>query len=114
LADAEPFRHLDAAQLVKHASGLRTAMHRAEVQSGTKPVLLCLHAEPSNWPDGRPVPPADIELHRYEGDQFADMVAGDEVSFRAVTYRELLATWDSSTIATVRAQVAAVRRRFDL
>jgi hypothetical protein len=108
------FRRLDAAQLIKHAFGLRTAVHRAAVPPATKAVLLYVHAEPTCWPDGRSVPAADIELHRCEVEQFADLVAGDEVSFRVTTYRELLATWHNSPVAAVREHAATVRGRFDL
>lgn len=106
------FRHLDAAQLVKHAFGLRTAA--AGQSTGPQPVLLYLHAEPDRWPDGRAVPLMEIQAHRREIAAFADLVAGDEVSFFAVTYRDMLRSWDSSPLLAVRDHVDAVRHRYHL
>jgi hypothetical protein len=104
--DPERFRHLDACQLVKHALGLRTQA------KNKRPVLLYLYAEPDRWPDGRPIPLRDIEEHRHEIATFADFVAGDEVAFRAITYRDMLRSWDCSRRIDVRQHVEAVRRRF--
>ncbi len=42
------FARLDAAQLIKHAFGLRTAVHRKKELIGKRPVLLYLYAEPKN------------------------------------------------------------------
>jgi hypothetical protein len=107
------FRHLDAAQLVKHAFGLRTA---AAIQGAAArmPVLLYLHAEPDRWPDGRAVPLAEIQAHRREIAAFADLVAGDEVQFFATTYRDMLRSWDASPLPAVREHVDAVRGRYHL
>lgn len=105
----DDFRHLDAAQLVKHALGLRTAAENA----GRRPVLVYLHAEPKAWPDGRPI--ADDE-HRAHGDEiarFAAAVAGDEVAFLALSYRQLLANWDAKGGEALRAWVARLRQHFD-
>src|SRR3954454_16851048 len=106
------FRHLDAAQLVKHAFGLRTVA--ANQGAVTQPVLLYLHAEPDRWPDGRAVPLAEIQAHRREIAVFADLVAGDEVQFFATTYRHMLRSCDASPLPAVRAHVDAVRRRYRL
>src|SRR5262245_18939863 len=46
-----------------------------------RPVLLYLVAEPKRWLDGRPVPRADIDAHRTDVLDFADIVTGDEVAF---------------------------------
>ncbi len=107
------FRHLDATQLVKHAFGLRTASRKMSPVP-LAPVLVYLHAEPGHWPDGRAVPPADIEAHRREIAVFAGLVAGDEVVFRATPYRDMLRSWDASPLAAVREHVSAVRRHFHL
>jgi hypothetical protein len=70
------FTRLDAAQLVKHAFGLRTRVHRKEQWRGKRPVLVYVYAEPERWPDGRPI--------RAEVGRFAETVADDEVlSMRA-------------------------------
>ena len=110
---SSPFLRLDAAQLVKHAFGLRTAVHREERLLGKQPVLLYLYAEPERWPDGRPVPEVDVDAHRAEIADFAEVVTGDEVAFRACSYRELLAAWGRSC-AEIRAHAAAIETRFGL
>ena len=53
---SSPFARLDATQLVKHAFGLRTAVHHKKHFLGKLPALLYLYAEPERWPDGRPIP----------------------------------------------------------
>jgi hypothetical protein len=93
------FALLNASQLVKHAFALRTAVHRDERFLGRQPVLLYLYAEPRSWPDGRPVSRIDIKAHRAEIESFAKAVGGDEVVFRACSYRELLAAWAASSDA---------------
>lgn len=103
------FRHLDAAQLIKHAFGLRTEARR-RLPTVVQPVLLYLHAEPDQWPDGRPVPLAAIDAHRREVAIFADLVAGDEVEFHATTYRDMLGSWSANPLTVVRDHTDAVRR----
>ena len=113
LRQGDPFTRLDAAQLVKHAFALRTAVHR-EAYLGKQPALLYLYAEPARWPDGRPVPSTEIYRHRAEIRGFAEAVAGDEVAFHACSYRELLSAWTNSTSAACRAHAVALSARFDL
>jgi hypothetical protein len=108
------FARLDAAQLVKHAFALRTAVHRDERFLGRQPVLLYLYAEPKCWPDGRPVSRVDIKAHRAEVGSFAEAVSGDEVVFHACSYRELLAAWAASCHGFTRAHAGAIATRFDL
>jgi len=110
--NADYFTRLDAAQLVKHAFGLRTAVHREERWRGKRPVLLYLYAEPEQWPDGRLVPKADIETHRAEINQFAETVAGDEVAFHPCSYRKLLSAWYDSPDEIVRSHALAVVTHF--
>ena len=86
------YQTLDAAQLVKHAYGLRTAT-RSALAEGLRPCLVYLHAEPKSWNDGRAVAGGLIDCHRTEIADFAARVAGDEVGFAALSYRELLAAW---------------------
>ncbi|MEC9344623.1 MAG: hypothetical protein VYB54_00245 [Pseudomonadota bacterium] len=87
---AEPgtFRHLDAAQLLKHAFGLVT---EGRLQDRA-PVLCYLYAEPAMRGD-QPILPEDIRRHRDEISRFAAAVAGDEVRFIATSYRDWLRTW---------------------
>ncbi len=75
------FRHLDAAQLVKHAFGLATEAARA----GKTPMLVYLHAEPTSFGQTRIADKA-IAAHRDEVARFADAVAGASVRFVAVTW----------------------------
>ena len=80
------YRHLDAAQLVKHAFALASEAVRFCVQ----PVLLYLYAEPA----GDKVPTdADFLAHRREIDHFAAQVAGERVRFAACSWRGWLATF---------------------
>ncbi|MCP5385462.1 MAG: hypothetical protein H6916_01415 [Novosphingobium sp.] len=85
---AEPrlYRHLDAAQLVKHAFALGTEAAR----SGANPVLLYLYAEPAG--DKAPTD-AECLAHRREIDHFAAQVTGDRVRFAACSWRGWLATF---------------------
>lgn len=110
------FVHLDATQLVKHAFGLRTAVHRNDGlgPQEKRPLLYYLYAEPESWPKGSAIPEAMHQAHRSEVLRFGELVAGDEVCFRACSYGELLATWEKSDVAVVRAHVTAVRGRFDV
>jgi len=106
------FVRLDAAQLVKHALGLRTAVHRDERLRNRRTVLLYLYAEPASWPDGRPVPRAAIDGHRAEVRDFAEMVRGDEVVFHACSYRQLLSAWSAAASDLARAHAAAIAAHF--
>jgi hypothetical protein len=79
------YRHLDAAQLVKHAYGLVTEGHRI----GRRPMLFYLFAEPIAR-GGCLITADDRQSHRAEIANFAARVVGDEVSFGSATYREWL------------------------
>jgi hypothetical protein len=79
------YRHLDAAQLVKHAYGLVTEGRRI----GRKPMLFYLFAEPTARGD-RPIGADDRKRHRDEITDFAAHAVGDEVSFASSSYREWL------------------------
>ena len=82
-ANSMSFERLDAAQLVKHAFGLRTEGQRRE----KRPVLLYLFVEPSEWPDGRSIDPRQVVKHRSEAMTFADEVKGAEVRFALCSYK---------------------------
>lgn len=108
LLKAEPrrFHHLNAAQLVKHAFGLRTVAQREQRTA----VLLYVYAEPPTWADGAPVGEPLFAKHRSEVESFAQMVRDDEVSFAALSYRELLAPW--LNIESLRSHTQAVLDQF--
>jgi restriction endonuclease-like protein len=69
---ATTYRHLDAAQLLKHALGLAT-------QVGSKFTLLYVYFD---WPC------VEADLHRSEIQQFSSLV-GSELRFRPLTYQEV-------------------------
>jgi hypothetical protein len=79
------YRHLDAAQLVKHAYGLVTEAQRI----GREPMLFYLFAEPTTRGD-RLIVADDRMRHRDEIADFAARVAGDDVTFGSASYREWL------------------------
>ena len=108
------FHHLDAAQLIKHAFGLRTTVQQGAKHAGQRAVLFYLFAEPKAWSDGRTIPFADRECHRTEVERFADLVRGDEVEFRSASYSELLASWESADGDALRTHAQALRLRFDV
>ena len=107
-SDAAPFSRLDAAQLVKHALGLRTEARRR----GKCPALVYLHADPATWPDGTAIHPDHKQAHRGEISVFAEHVQSDEVAFRACRYAEVLDTWSRSNSPNVRHHAAAVKDAF--
>lgn len=98
------FNRLDAAQLVKHAFGLRTEGQR----QGKKPALVYLYAEPDNWPDGRPVTTEIKAEHSAEAHMFAEQVTGAEVSFINCSYQALLESWNNSKTEVVRHRKAII------
>lgn len=85
---ATQFRHLDAAQLVKHAFGLVTEARRRNRRA----VLYYMFAEPAAR-DGKAIPESDFARHRQEVADFASAVDGDEVRFHAGSYRQWISTW---------------------
>jgi len=102
------FERLDAAQLVKHAFGLRT-----EAQRRRKPAtLVYLYAEPKAWPDGRPIAPAATATHAAEARAFASDVQGAEVAFVTCTYGTFLDALGTSPLDDVRAHAARIEATF--
>ncbi len=107
------FTHLDAAQLVKHAFGLRTLTNRDA--GGRRPLLVYLYAEPAAWPEGRVIiEPEALARHAGEVRIFADAVAGAEVEFAATTYRQFLGTMARSEVEDVRQHASAVMRAYEM
>ena len=102
----QSYRHLDAAQLVKHAYGLRTqGLKRARGA-----VLVYLHAAPATWASGKPVSPEAITRHEAEIADFARAVKGDAVTFVPLRWSDLLAQW--SGVPALAGHAAAVQARF--
>ena len=105
---------VNAAQLVKHAFALRTAVHnRSSEHYGLTPVLMYLYAEPNIWPkDNKTVDPAQKARHREEIARFASVVEGDEVVFVSCSYSRLLEDWSRHKDHRIRAHAEAVTHRF--
>lgn len=105
----ELFRFVDAAQLIKHAFGLRT---QGAIR-GRKPVLVYLYAEPQAWADLKPIEEDLRVAHAEEVRVFARLVEGAEVAFMHMTYRALLNAFAASSISGVRDHGLALSARFD-
>ena len=99
------FEHLDAAQLVKHALGLKT-----QARELYRPHLLYLFAEPEKFADGRIIPKGAHKLHRHEIQIFADCVKGDAVTFASLSYDDLLTDWSQRN--GLKHHAAKIRRHF--
>ena len=110
LSAGRHFVFLDAAQLVKHAFGLRTEGQR----TGRQAVLCYLYAEPRAFPDGRAIPVAAIQAHRDEVASFTAEVSSavGDVVFCSLSYAELLRHWVGQPALADHA--AALTARFDL
>lgn len=98
----QTYRCLDAVQLVKHAYGLKTQ----SLKRARGAVLVYLHAAPATWASGKPVDPAAIARHQAEIADFARAVKGDDVTFVALRWTDLLAQW--SKTPALAAHAAAV------
>ena len=111
-SDERRYAYLDAAQLVKHAFGLRTQAQK----QGNRAALLYLYAEPKSYPDGRPVPELAILQHRREIEDFAGAVArtDQDVAFFTLSYRVLLESWMTSQSDALVLHATAMLRRFDV
>ncbi len=105
-AGRERFNYLDAAQLVKHAFGLVTQGQR----KSKAPVLVYLFAEPQRQRESM-LPATVFVKHRAEISRFASAVAGAQVAFHAISYREWMATWPPAP-SSVGRHAAAIADRF--
>jgi len=104
------FYFLDAAQLVKHAFGLRTQGDKKTKIAN----LLYLYAEPTHYPDGRNLERNQIIRHRDEIRIFSDAVAGAEVAFSSLKYSELMSYWLASNRPQLRAHANELSKKFNL
>ncbi len=103
---AQTYRCLDAVQLVKHAYGLRTQ----GIKRARGAVLVYLHAAPAAWASGKPVSAEAIARHQAEIEDFARAIRGDDVTFVAVRWADLLAQWAKAP--ALAAHAAAISTRF--
>jgi len=101
------FRHLDAAQLVKHAFGLVTDGRRLS----RRPVLFYLYAEPKER-GTHTIAAEDHRRHRDEIAAFARQVDGDEVRFLSASYRDWIDAAPPN--ADAAAHLVRLRQRFEL
>ena len=107
------YEHLDAAQLVKHAFGLRTAVRKRPEFRALAPILYYVYAEPDSWPNSEtPVDEGAKARHREEIERFAAAVVDDEVAFVSCSWRRLLETWTRHENGRIRAHATAVAARF--
>jgi len=95
----QTYRHLDAVTLVKQAYALRTQ----SVKRARGAVLVYLHAAPTHWSSGKPVDPKAINRHQAEIAELARAVKGDDVTFVALRWSELLAQWAKAPALTSHA-----------
>jgi hypothetical protein len=103
---AKKYKYLDAAQLVKHAFGLRTQANK----TGKKARLIYLYAEPMAFPDGRAIAHSDIAAHRAEVADFAAAISNsDETAFHSLSYGRLLREWAASGNEALRHHAGAIR-----
>ncbi len=110
--DGRMYAFLDAAQLVKHAFALRTAVQKDE-HRGLTPILFYVYAEPDSWPNnGKPVDEGAKTRHREEVGRFAKEVDKNEVVFVSCSYRRLLEDWARHKDDRIRAHADAVSKRF--
>ena len=100
---------LDAAQLIKHALALSTHC----LKSGRRAVLYYLFADPSSWPDGRPIPEAARSAHLDHVFAFSREVAGAHVEFAWGTYKQVVDSWAAPSPG-LRTHADAVSERFSL
>ena len=99
--DPQSYRHLDAAQLVKHALGLAHTFR----ENSTR--LLYVFWEPG---DADQIP--ECRRHRQELQDFADRVSGGTPQFSYLSYPELWDNWSTAETDWVQAHASALQRRY--
>lgn len=104
------FKQLDAAQLIKHAFGIRTQA----AQGGKAPHLLYLYAEPHEYPNGRSIPRAQLAQHLAEIEKFASAIDGAEVRFSSLSYSELFSSWKSLGVDSLQAHAQVLQNTFNV
>ncbi len=113
--DPKYYKHLNAAQLIKHAFGLiHSFSHRPDKEPDNRPViLLYLYWEPKDC-DGDTL----FATHRAEVEDFAERVAGSPPvpTFKAMSYPELWKIWRQihSTPSWLREHIEHLRARYEV
>ena len=102
--EADSYRWLDAAQLIKHAFGLAHCFRDQPV------TLLYLYWEPANL-DASSL----FADHRQEIAAFADRVGGSTPMFRAMSYPELWSAWqDAGPADWLARHIEQLRARYEV
>jgi hypothetical protein len=100
----ERYRHLDAAQLVKHVFGLGLCFAEREV------TLLYLYWEPRDAEQF-----VELRQHREEVARFADDVNGARPAFKALSYRDLWRSWNGlPSPSWLPEHLGALMQRYDI
>lgn len=94
------YRHLDVAQLIKHALGLGYRQERAVT-------LIYLWWEPANSNEF-PV----FAAHRKEVERLSDMIGESQPAFRALTYTSVWEEWLASQDERLAGHAANLMRRY--
>lgn len=104
-ANADEFKSLDAAQLVKHYLGL------SKCWPGKRIVLLYAYWEPKNASAFD-----EFVEHRKEVDKFCELVCAESnFTFSAACHRELWTEWENADMPEwLGDQVVGLRQRYDL
>jgi hypothetical protein len=98
------YRHLDAAQLIKHCLGLRTRFSERRV------TLAYIYWTPSNADEVGP-----SVIHAAELAEFAERVSDPKMPFVHLTYRRLWEAWSMAHQPPwLRGHAAALRDRYDV
>jgi len=98
------YRHLDAAQLIKHAYGLAADGRRHDL----KPHLFYLFAEP-NLRGSQVISTDDHLRHRAELSDFAERIEGNEVGFSYASYRDWLSGAEGAALDLAAAVLTTFR-----
>jgi restriction endonuclease-like protein len=100
------YRHLDAAQLLKHYLGLK----KRAGKGGKRPALVYLYWEPRN-PEADPA----YGIHRDEVELFAERVAGGDCEFHGLSYTTLWREWEGREgLPWLAKHLADLRARYDV
>jgi hypothetical protein len=112
-AGAAGFRHLEEAQLLKHALGLLTLATTMSATEPCTPCLVHLRSQPGRDRRGSAIVLETHDALTAEVARFADAVTGDQVRFTGLTYRQMVEGWRVSPMPQLRAHAAALLAFFD-
>jgi hypothetical protein len=107
------FKHLEEAQLLKHALGLLTATAKVSADGACSPCLVHLRAQPRRDRRGREIDLVTHDAVSAEVARFGEAVVGDHVRFVGLTYRRMIEGWRAAPLPQLRAHAAALLSFFD-